>query len=114
MATSYKKFNHHSLPFLFSRTAESKGERTSASFVLERQRGLFGEVCVSWNVTSASNATLDISPTSGKVEFNEGEKFKILKIFSLEDEVSLYVNKLRTKINPNLDSKSHSDLDAMK
>jgi hypothetical protein len=59
---------------------------------VERQRGLFGVVSVSWNVTSG--AAHDISPRSGKVEFKEGEKFKILEIFSVEDEVSLCVDNL--------------------
>lgn len=74
----------------FFETAESKHDRKSASFVLERQRGTFGDVSVSWNVTSADEASRDISPTSGKVMFSEGEKFKIVKIFSVEDDVSSY------------------------
>ncbi|CAB4012860.1 G- coupled receptor 98, partial [Paramuricea clavata] len=67
--------------------AESKSDRKSVSFVLERRRGLFGDVSVSWNVTSGTDALLDISPTSGKVQFKELEKFKILEIFSVEDEI---------------------------
>ena len=62
--------------------------------MLERQRGLFGDISISWNVTSSSGSALDISPTSGKVEFREGEKFKILEIFSQEDKVSLCFDKL--------------------
>jgi hypothetical protein len=78
-------------PFFISQTAESKSDQKSASFVIERQRGLFGDVSVSWNVTSGTAASLDISPTSGKVQFKELEKFKILEIFSVEDEVSQWV-----------------------
>ena len=80
-------------PFFISQTAESKSDQKSASFVLERQRGLFGDVSVSWNVTSGTAASLDISPTSGSgnVKFKEFEKFKILEIFSVEDEVSQWV-----------------------
>lgn len=68
------------------KTAES--EDNQASFVLERQRGTFGNVNVSWNVTSGEDPPRDIRPTFGTVEFNEGEKFKIVKIFSMDDDVS--------------------------
>lgn len=67
---------------------ESKSDLVSATFILRRQRGLFGDVRVFWNLTSGTNSSLDVSPTSGTLEFNENEKFKSFEAFSLDDNVS--------------------------
>lgn len=84
MHTSNKQIN---LRFSVCFIAESKGDNKSVHFFLERRRGLFGDVAISWNATSNEDSALDISPAFGRVEFAEGERLKTLQIFSQSDNV---------------------------
>lgn len=51
-----------------------------------RNRGLFGEVSVSWMLEPALSG--DVSPLQGNVTFKEGEHLQNLTLFSVADDVS--------------------------
>ncbi|XP_077417871.1 adhesion G-protein coupled receptor V1 isoform X3 [Vanacampus margaritifer] len=65
---------------------ESKGNETyQATYFVERSRGLFGEVSVSWALEPAASG--DVSPIQGNIIFKEGDVLKNLTLLSLPDEI---------------------------
>nr|XP_057927104.1 adhesion G-protein coupled receptor V1 isoform X2 [Doryrhamphus excisus] len=66
--------------------SESKGNEThQATYIVERNRGLFGEVSVSWILEPA--APKDVSPIQGNITFKEREYLKNVTLFSLPDGI---------------------------
>ncbi|XP_054629148.1 adhesion G-protein coupled receptor V1 isoform X2 [Dunckerocampus dactyliophorus] len=66
--------------------SESKdNEAHQATYTVERNRGLFGEVLVSWILEPA--ASEDVSPIQGNITFKEGEYLKNFTLLSLPDEI---------------------------
>ncbi|XP_061673206.1 adhesion G-protein coupled receptor V1 isoform X2 [Syngnathoides biaculeatus] len=66
--------------------SESKGNETfQATYFVQRSRGLFGEVSVSWILEPASSE--DVSPVQGNITFKEGDSLKNLILLSLPDEI---------------------------
>ncbi|XP_061528205.1 adhesion G-protein coupled receptor V1 isoform X2 [Phycodurus eques] len=65
--------------------SESKGNETfQATYLVERSRGLFSEVSVSWILEPASSE--DVSPVQGNITFKDGDSLKNLTLLSLPDE----------------------------
>ncbi|XP_057687080.1 adhesion G-protein coupled receptor V1 isoform X4 [Corythoichthys intestinalis] len=66
--------------------SESKGNETyQVTYSVERSRGLFGEVSVSWTLEPAASG--DVSPIRGNITFKEGEFLKNITLQSLPDEI---------------------------
>ncbi|KAM9822621.1 adhesion G-protein coupled receptor V1 isoform 2-T2 [Syngnathus typhle] len=66
--------------------SESKGNQTyQATYSVERSRGLFGEVSVSWSLEPAASG--DVRPIRGNITFKEGDSLKNLTLLSLPDEI---------------------------
>ena len=65
-----------------------EGSSSVATLTVERGRGLFTDVTVYWEVTDSS-AESDIIPTSGSVNFTEGQTTATFTISALEDEVAV-------------------------
>ena len=57
-----------------------------ALFTIQRDAGAFTAVTVSWEVTTAGSGA-NISPTSGTVDFGEGQQSGTFEIQALPDEV---------------------------
>ena len=57
-----------------------------ATFTIQRNRGTFTSVSVTWNVTTPGSGA-DISPTMGVVTFEEGQQSVTFEIAALPDEV---------------------------
>ncbi|XP_036383544.1 LOW QUALITY PROTEIN: adhesion G-protein coupled receptor V1 [Megalops cyprinoides] len=73
-------------PGLAEAINESKGlDSQSASYLIVRNRGTFGEVSVLWVLEPRLSG--DVSPVQGSVVFREGEYSKNLTLFSLPDEI---------------------------
>ncbi|XP_077457045.1 adhesion G-protein coupled receptor V1 [Stigmatopora argus] len=65
---------------------ESKGNETyKVRYSVERSRGLFGEVSVSWTLELAASG--DVTPIQGNITFKEGDFLKNLTLQSLPDEI---------------------------
>ncbi|XP_031160888.2 adhesion G-protein coupled receptor V1 isoform X2 [Sander lucioperca] len=65
---------------------ESKGDvMHRAVYPVVRNRGLFGEVSVSWVLEP--DLSRDVSPLKGNITFMEGEYLKNLTLFSVPDEI---------------------------
>ena len=77
------------MPFLVY-LDESKDNTESARFEVSRDKGTFGVVLVSWNITAnnGGNPASDVSPVSGQVTFSAGENSKFITIESRLDNVS--------------------------
>ena len=88
---------HESTPLLFADEPGLEGASSTATLTIQRDRGTFTEVTVSWEVTTSS-ATGDISPTSGTVTFSMGETTGTFTISALEDEVCTACSLLRRYI----------------
>ncbi|XP_051923302.1 adhesion G-protein coupled receptor V1 [Hippocampus zosterae] len=66
--------------------SESKGNETyQATYSVERSKGLFGEVSVSWALEPAASG--DVSPIQGNITFKEGDSLKNFTLRSLPDEI---------------------------
>ena len=65
----------------------------TASFEVFREKGAFGTVHVSWNLTADSRGdpSLDVTPVSGRVTFSPGDTSKYITISSVPDMVSIYI-----------------------
>ena len=61
---------------------------STATLTIQRDRGMFTEVIVFWEITESS-ASGDVNPDSGNVTFGEGQTTGTLDIYALEDEVLL-------------------------
>ena len=59
---------------------------STATFTIQRNRGTFTSVSVTWNVTTPGSGA-DISPTMGVVTFEEGQQSVTFEIAALPDEV---------------------------
>ncbi|KAM6930325.1 adhesion G-protein coupled receptor V1 [Xenentodon cancila] len=65
---------------------ESRGNiMHKAVYPVVRNRGLFGEVSVSWVLEPALSG--DVSPIQGSITFKEGEYLQNLTLFSVADEI---------------------------
>lgn len=66
---------------------EAKGKNTTVNFEVQRNKGTFGTVDVSWVVLSDTDAGLDIYPTSGILKFLEQQPARNISIYVLSDKV---------------------------
>ena len=57
-----------------------------ATFTIQRNRGTFTSVSVTWTVTTPGSEA-DIAPTMGVVTFEEGQQSATFQIAALPDEV---------------------------
>ncbi|PFX17387.1 G-protein coupled receptor 98 [Stylophora pistillata] len=76
-------------PSLIEIIDESKDNTESARFEVSRDKGTFGVVLVSWNITAnnGGNPASDVSPVSGQVTFSAGENSKFITIESRLDNI---------------------------
>ena len=80
----------YTLCFFSVYSDESETNTESARFEVFRNKGTFGVVSVSWNITASNGGdpASDVSPVSGHVTFSAGENSKFITIESLPDNVS--------------------------
>ena len=60
----------------------------TARLTVQRDRGTYGHVIVTWSANGTSNADADITPSSGQVEFAEGEISAMIEITTVDDQVN--------------------------
>ena len=69
---------------------ESKGDNiSSVDIPIQRAAGTFGTVEVIW--TSEQAAHNDLSPITGTVQFQQGQRVAFIEIRTLPDDVRIYV-----------------------
>ena len=80
----------HVVLFFSVYSDESETNTESARFEVFRNKGTFGVISVSWNITASNGGdpASDVSPVSGHVTFSAGENSKFITIESLPDNVS--------------------------
>ena len=59
----------------------------TARLTVQRGAGLFGQVTVTWSANGTTAANLDLTPTSGTVDFAEGVMTAVIEITTLDDQV---------------------------
>ena len=59
----------------------------TAQLTVQREAGVFGPVTVTWSANGTMAADLDLTPTSGMVEFAEGQTTAVIDITTVDDQV---------------------------
>lgn len=62
----------------------------TARLTVQRGAGVFGQVTVTWSANGTAAADLDLTPTSGTVNFTEGQTTAVIEITTLDDQVCCY------------------------
>lgn len=59
----------------------------TARLTVQREAGVFGPVTVTWSANGTMAADLDLTPTSGTVDFAEGQTTAVIDITTVDDQV---------------------------
>ncbi len=59
----------------------------TARLTVQREAGEFGPVTVTWSANGTMAAGLDLTPTSGTVDFAEGQTTAVIDITTVDDQV---------------------------
>ena len=62
----------------------------TARLTVQREAGVFGQVTVTWSANGTMAADLDLTPTSGMLDFAEGQTTAVIEITTVNDQVSCY------------------------
>lgn len=59
----------------------------TARLTVQREAGVFGPVTVTWSANGTMAADLDLTPTSGTVDFAERQTTAVINITTVDDQV---------------------------
>lgn len=59
---------------------------------MQREAGVFGQVTVTWSANGIMAAELDLTPTSGRLDFAEGQTTAVIEITTVDDQVCCHSN----------------------